>query len=500
MRNEQQRAFRFVPPRASAMIEALRGLGYTAGAAVADIVDNCIAARARHVEVVAGGSGDDLFLAILDDGRGMTDPELESAMRLGDRNPLDERDPDDLGRFGLGLKTASFSQARRLTVASRKAGKVSVLRWDLDELAGGSGDGWNLLEGFHPGSESRLELLDSVATGTLVLLERPDRMVQSTADPQEVLDVLDRIERHLGMVFHRFIADGSLRLSINGKKVAAWDPFLASHPATWSSPVLTEGRAPNMISAQAFVLPHRDHLKPVDHQAAGGPDGWSSHQGLFVYRNRRLLVPGGWLGLGRGRRWTNEEPYRLARIRLDLPNSLDTDWKIDVRKATAQVPTILRKRLTHLAEDARERARKVFAYRGSPAPREGRDPTVQAWQAVKGRNGTRYRVDRTHPAVATLLEEFVGAPQLRARVEAMLRVIEETVPVQRIWLDTAEDRDTPRTGFQGEPPAEVRGVAEVLFRSMTERKGMSPDLARASLLRTEPFDQYPDLVATLGGI
>lgn len=481
------------------MIEALRGLGYTAGTAVADIIDNSITAKAGIVEVQAGGEGDDFYLSILDDGVGMSDPELEAAMRLGDRNPLHERDPEDLGRFGLGLKTASFSQARRLTVASkRKGGQVSVLRWDLDSLSDDKGDGWNLLEGPHEGSAPRLAPLEKNASGTLVLLEQLDRMVPARAGTQELLDVLDTIQSHLGMVFHRLIERRTLVLTINGQPVQPWDPFLASKPATWSSPELRDDVGRGMIFAQAHVLPHRDHLRPEEYNLAGGPDGWSSHQGFFVYRNRRLLVPGGWLGLGRNRRWTREEPFRLARIRLDLPNSMDADWKIDVRKSTAQVPVALRRKLTHLAEDARERARKVFAFRGSPVPGGGHDPVAQAWQTVKGRHGTRYRVDRTHPAISGLLDDLASDPSLVARAEAMIRVIEETVPVQRIWLDTAEDRETPRTGFKGEPTAEVRSVAETLFRTMVQRKGMSPELARARLSRTEPFDQYPALIASLG--
>ncbi len=79
----------------------------------------------------------------------------------------------------------------------------------------------------------------------------------------------------------------------------------------------------------------------------------------------------------------------------------------------------------------------------------------------------------------------------------MLRVIEETVPVQRIWLDTTEGKEVPRTGFVGEAPAEVVAVLEVMFRNMIQKKGLSPHLAREQLLRTEPFHQYPDLVRNL---
>ncbi|MEL4073242.1 ATP-binding protein [Ochrobactrum sp. GPK 3] len=112
---------RNAPPRASAMIEALRGLGYSAATALADIIDNSIAANATMVDLTFVWNGTSSAISILDNGDGMDDVLLDRAMRLGEKGPLEERGKSDLGRFGLGLKTASFSQARRLTVASRKA-------------------------------------------------------------------------------------------------------------------------------------------------------------------------------------------------------------------------------------------------------------------------------------------------------------------------------------------------------------------------------------------
>ncbi len=491
--------YRSAPPRATALVEALRGLGYTPGTALADVIDNSISAGARNVWVDIDWNAGAGNVTVLDDGFGMSDGALESAMRLGDKSPLDQREANDLGRFGLGLKTASFSQGRRLTVASKRNGSVSVLRWDLDYLLNSSDGGWHLLEGADPGSSHLIGKLDQVGSGTLVIWELLDRMMPASGDAQDVLDHIDRIERHLGMVFHRFLSSKRLTILLNKRPVAGWDPFLAGHSATWSSP-RTPLRAKNDGAwVQAFVLPHRDHLKAPEYESTAGPEGWNSHQGFFVYRNDRLLLSGGWLGLGRGRQWTREEPYRLARIQLDIPNSSDGEWKIDIRKSTAQPPPFAKATLVHIAEDARERARKVFAFRGkSSSSGLTREPVSQLWETVKARSGMRYRISQEHPAVnAVLAAAEAAGGTLRSDVLTMLRVVEETIPVQRIWLDTAENKETPRTGFGGEAPAEIRSVAQTLFTSMVKRKGMSPDLARARLLRTEPFDQHPELVATL---
>jgi len=490
---------RHAPPKAGAMIEALRGLGYSTATALADIVDNSIAAAASKVDVQFSWNGEKSTVAILDNGIGMDEHELDLAMRLGERNPLDERASHDLGRFGLGLKTASFSQCRRLTVASAKEGIASCLYWDLDVLAASKDDGWHLLEGYADGSAVDLRALTEQNHGTLVLWEKLDRIVTSGFNKQDFLDLIDRVEQHLGMVFHRFL-DGAhprLNLFINGHSVRPWDPFLADHAATWSSPVERIQTMGGSVVVQCYVLPHKDRLDADEHDSAEGPDGWTAQQGFYVYRNERLLVSGSWLGLGRGRSWTKEEAHRLSRIRLDIPNTADAEWKIDIRKSTARPPVSIRERLTRLAEDTRERARRVFAHRGQPVRTGNGIPLMQAWRAEHFSGGLRYRIDTEHPAIRSVLED---SGSLEPQVRAMLRVIEETIPVQRIWLDTTETRETPRTGFASEVPAEIVSVLDIIYRNMVMRKGLTSVHARQRLLVTEPFNNYPELVSGLPDI
>lgn len=489
--------FRHAPPRAAAMVEALRGLGYSTATALADIIDNSIAARASQVDLRFIWAGADSRVEIQDNGAGMSAAELDSAMRLGDRNPLHQRAESDLGRFGLGLKTASFSQCRRLTVATVGPDGLQCLRWDLDVLAAGDGDGWHLLEGPDPRSAAVVDSFGGRGErGTLVLWEGMDRVVTESFREQDYLDLIDRVDTHLSMVFHRYLEGRRPRLSlrINGTALMPWDPFLDGHPAKpWHSPA---SAAPGMpgVSIECHVLPHKDRLTAKEHEAAQGPDGWTAQQGFYVYRNERLLVAGSWLGLGQGRGWTKDEAHKLARIRLDIPNSTDAQWKIDVRKSTARPPVEVRAWLVRHAEEVRTRARRAFAHRGLvPRTRNGEE-VVQAWRSEKFSGGTRYRIDQDHPAVRAVLD---GANALLPEVRALIRILEETVPVQRIWLDTVENHETPRTGFAGETPAEVVSVLNVMYRNMLTRKAMSPAAARRCLLTTEPFQNYPELVAAL---
>lgn len=478
------------------MIETLRGLGYSTATAIADIIDNSIAAEARNVDIEFVWAGADSLITILDDGCGMDDAELDLAMRLGEKSPLDSRGETDLGRFGIGLKTASFSQCRRLTVASRQdGGNVSCLCWDLDVLATSVDDGWFLLEGPEESSQYLLAPLNTTK-GTLVIWERLDRMVTPGFTEQTFLDLVDTVERHLAMVFHRYLSgpSPSLCIRLNGRPVMPWDPFLSGHPATWISPLVLHETGSGKIEVQGHVLPHKDRLSENAYEIAAGPDGWTAQQGFYVYRNQRLLVAGSWLGLGQGRSWTKEEAHRLARIRLDIPNSADMDWKIDVRKSTARPPVQVRPVLTKLAEDIRSRARRVFAHRGKAVRLGDNKPVAEVWRNEHFQGGMRYRIDLEHPAVRAVLDE---AGPLTPQVRTMLRIIEETIPVQRIWLDTTEGRETPRTGFAGDPTDEVKTVLQTMFRNMVVKKGLSPSLAKEQLLHTEPFQDYPELVAAL---
>ena len=482
------------------MLESLRGLGYVPATALADLVDNSITASARVVGIHFEWIGPDSWVKIVDDGDGMDDAALEAGMRLGALDPRANRAANDLGRFGLGLKTASFSQARRLTVASRrKGGSIACLRWDLDLIGQEPGADWPLIEGPAPGSEHLLEPLDGMEQGTVVLWEKLDRIVTDGFTANDMIELADRVEAHLAMTFHRLI-DGSqleFQLLLNGQAVKPWDPFLVGHPGkALESPgyriLHTTG-----VTVQRHVLPHRDMLKPAEQEAAAGPSGWTQQEGFYVYRNRRLLLAGSWLGLGDGGKpWPRDEAHRLARIRLDIPNSADAEWKINVLKSTAIPPVRLRPQLYRLASETRDTARRVFAHRGHVTPASGARPNAlrEAWQVRRSVQGTSYRIARDHDLVASILDR---AGPLKADILALLRLIEETVPVQRIWLDTAEDKETPRTGFVGAPETEIQDLLSSMFEALVRHRGLSKDDARKRLGRTPPFDRYLNLVAAL---
>ena len=495
-----------VEPRAESLIDSLRSVGYTTRAAVADLIDNSITAGATTVWITFWWSGADSYVTLKDDGAGMSAERLTEAMRAGSSSPLDVREKVDLGRFGLGLKTASFSQCKSLTVASKPAGaEVSVRCWDLETVR--RTRQWRLLKRGSASAAEHLSELDEMPHGTIVIWEQLDRVVgdhpaTDAVARQHFQGLIDEVREHLEMTFHRFL-DGlrpALRIFVNGiddaHALKAWDPYLASHSSTTMTPVEPleiPGRGTFFV--QGFVLPHKDKLGDELHRQAAGPGGWNAQQGFYVYRSKRLVVAGSWLGLGAGKAWTKEEHYKLARIRLDLPNSIDAEWNLDVKKSTARPPASVRPRLKTLADQVRKTAREVFAHRGErPLVGPRKQGLSRIWYPKTLAGQQAYRLDRKHPLIKQLQVEHEDAA---GDVEQLLRLIEETVPVQQIWLDSAEKPDLAAKPFGAATDGELDGLALTMLEATMASEGLSRAQALDRLKTSEPFAHYPDVLSRL---
>lgn len=478
------------------MIESMRAFGYSPQAAIADLLDNSISAGAANIWVEFFWSGSDSYVAVTDDGHGMSEHDLSDAMRLGSSNPLDPRDPSDLGRFGLGLKTASFSQARRITVASKQEGAGPAIRqWDLDYVHD-CGD-WRLLTTAASGTMGRTAPLKHVEHGTTVLWEQMDRVVDSTSvddkrAKRHFLEMTRTVEHHIAMVFHRFLGPPRrLAVWINGERVQPWDPFMSDHPATQRRPKETLPLHGQSVVVQPFVLPHHSRLTVEEHKDGAGVAGWNAQQGFYIYRNRRLLVAGDWLRLG----FQNDEHCKLARIQIDLPNSLDGDWSIDVKKATARPPSVLREDLRRIAKLTRGLASDIYRHRGKVIARSASQDYAFVWSRAVKNGKTFYRISRDHPLVRTArVEAGEGADAL----EAVLRLVEETVPTPLMVLDQSEKPEEQATPFEGAKARELIAVLERVYASLRS-DGMSDQDARQRILTMEPFHLFPDIVASYDG-
>lgn len=491
--SDQTQEWDIVAPNAAALGESIRSMGYSPEAAIADLVDNSITAGAKVIDVLFQWEGQDSYVRVVDDGTGMDEEALVEAMTLGSKNPLEERKSNDLGRFGLGLKTASFSQGRELTVLTKhrsRANLQSVRRWDLDVVS--ASNEWRLLRD----QPSQMPQTSVSGFGTVVQWSKLDRLV-GNADPRDnqaqkrFLEIVSRVKQHLEATFHRFLTGrGKLAISLNGASLQGRDPFMTNHPATQALPEEELPFLGELIIVRPYVLPHRSKLSEEDAEVGAGRKGWTQLQGFYVYRSGRLLAQGDWLGIG----GSKDEHTKLARIAVEFPASQDGAWQVDVKKATIRPPGELQDQLRRIARSTKSRANEVYRHRGKIVARNASKDFVFAWQAVKSRDGvTHYRINRKHPVVEQI-KNSLPRPS-GALVESLLRMVEETVPVTMIGSTLSEALDVTRQPFV-DRVKDLSPLADFMFTNFLNI-GLGPEEAGDRLLSVEPFSQYPEIIGAL---
>jgi len=482
------------PPLASHLVESLRAFGYDLATALADLADNSLFHHASKITVYFHWAGENSAIAIADNGNGMDEATLINAMRIGSRNPCEIRDPDDLGRFGLGLKTASFSQCRRVTVFTQRKGGAPVIRcWDLDFIA--ETNEWRLLRMPSPLAAKLADKLADTTQGTIVVWEKIDRLTagndtENDADEDAFLRHAERVSDHFSAVFHRIMTGRNpVSFFLNEKLISPWDPFLVDETATQRLPLEKLPYKGHMIEVAPFVLPHLSKLDAELHRRAAGLRGWNAHQGFYIYRNRRLLVAGDWLGL---KGWRQEEHYKLARIRVDLPNALDHEWEIDVTKSRAHPPEKLRRDLVRIGECARSVAKRIYSHRGSKlVPVEGQE-RIFLWDQMVKHNQISYRLNRDHPLV-----KYVRAScSDLSKFNALLRLIEETIPIPLITITDREKPDQTVGPFETTKETELLDVMRQVYAALCSN-GLSRNDALLRLSRLEPFPRFPQLLQAI---
>ena len=475
-------------PEPAALVESLRAFGYSLCTAIADLIDNSIASKAKNVWVHFEWRGADSWITVKDDGEGMTEIELIAAMRPGSQSPLEERSPKDLGRFGLGLKTASFSQCRRLTVVSKVTNGALVARcWDLDYV--NEKKEWRLLKTIQP--EPLTFLNETISNqGTVVLWQKMDRVIgHARSDDNKAynrfLEAIEEVKQHLEMVFHRYLErQNGLKIWVNGRPVNGWDPFMKAEKATQELPVeklICDGKELSVIS---YVLPHQSKISKDSHRYASGTHGWNAQQGFYVYRNERLLVGGDWLGLG----FQKEEHYKLARIQIDLPNSMDGEWQIDVKKSRAKPPGYLKADLKRIASLTRERAVEIYRHRGKVTARQNSQNFVFLWEQKLRHGKFFYSVNRDHPLV-----QQVYRSGNKAELDALLSMLEESIPLSHILITNAGEPEKFNTPYENSPPEALQSVLRSSFTALLN-SGIGAEDARKRLLGMDPFNLFPDFV------
>ena len=462
-------------PDAVALIQSNRAIGYSFEAAVADIIDNSISADAKYIDVRSGLDGDNSYLAIIDDGTGMTDEELLNAMRYGCVNPLEKRDSNDLGRFGLGMKVASLSQCSILTVISKKNSTIHGCQWNL-QIVSKTGE-WTAcsFDSAECHGFPECETLDTWDSGTIVLWQDLDRIREKSISLEDTLnEYLQNLRSHIGMVFHRYISGDArhVAISINQSPIKATDPFLQSNSHTQPRPKQKIVYKNSTVTISPFILPHFKNMTSAERQQCDRTSAYR-FQGFYVYRNKRLIIPGTWFGLK-----NRKELHDLARIMIDIPNTLDEVWNIDIKKSTADLPPDLKRKIINTLDDSLTRSVNVHRSRG----RKVNSKTGFIWIKLDLGDHFRYEINREHPLIQHLMDS--DDSELKDKIRILISMIEDSIPYESIIGDLAEKEATGISDDTGRIQKYLESATQFI------ENGADPEI----VCQMEPYSLYPDLI------
>lgn len=473
-------------PSPIALIESLRSIGYTIETALADIVDNSISAKASNIEVSFLWDEYTPWIAILDDGHGMSVDELRAAMRFGSLSPREKRAKNDLGRFGLGMKTASISQCRNLTVCSKAGGKISACQWDLDRIADNNSDDW-MLSVLDDQAIAQDEHLNELATGhfknkdsgTIVLWRHLDATMagaDATDGERKFSELMGGARSHLETVFHRFLSPNkgqkSVHMAFNNSDLTAFNPFGPPIPARQEKQLEKITIHGETINIQPYILPHPNKVSKSEYEKYAGVGGYLQNQGFYVYRNRRLIVKATWFRLIK-----KEEFNKLIRVQIDIPNSLDHLWAINVHKSQVTPPEVVRKELKKIIQRISGAGKQVYRRKATTLQNRNLTP-VWAREVIDGK--ISYAVNEDHPLVNDLLLSV--HPDVQGKVESCLKLIAQSFPKDVYYNDVADDSLELKTGND-----DVNAVRDLCLQliSTLQACGFSGDDLKRRVRQTE---------------
>lgn len=467
------------------LLESMRSVGYDLNTAIADIVDNSIAADASHISILYFDQGEEPYIAIVDDGTGMDEATAFGAMQLAGNSPNEKRAVNDLGRFGLGLKTASLSQARSMLVATVHNGVRTALRWDLDAVA--RTGGWTLEQ--LEEAETMEALPDKVrdampvSHGTCVLWRNLDRLETTAGGSLKDVDrAMGELAGYLALVFHRFTypyADDDVSriiIDVNGYALPRRDPFLRDNPAVQTTGVQRIGDSGATL--RGYTLPYQNRLREEDRKLLDISDQrghtLTDTQGFYVYRAHRLITWGGWF-----RMLPRKQATKLSRVQVDIPNSLDAEWTLDIKKSRATPPKIVSEVMRRYVDRLAKPSRRAQQFRGR---RKSDDPNAPVWDVIDDRDGAfRYEINRNNPYIASFLDTLTE--EQRETFTNVAKVLSSTIPYEDMQSRFSMDK---RSGDPSVGDAEVRVLAEQMWRLNTVA-GLSPQRFVDRFRNVEPF-------------
>ena len=350
-------------PSPKSHIKTLMRIGYDLNSAIADIIDNSLSSQATKISVSCPPDLDKPVILINDNGWGMTEAELLQNMRIGCKDPSQEREIKDLGRFGSGMKTASFSQARKLIVISKaKDSDICGAYWDIDEIE--ETDSWCLkrLNKKEILNTPNLDINIINKFGTQLIWEKIPRFLinDHTSLEIEIATSMTDLSKYLALHFHKFMSGANkVVIEVQKRELKPLDPYLKSVNGSQDGPSEIIRTKKGKVSVKTHILPHPSRIPKSVIDAHGGVDEIYKNQGLYIYRADRLIIAGGWMGISNTNILGN-----LARVEINIPASLDDEWSTDVKKSSMQLPTKVKTVLKRIGRVPVESSKKEHKYKG----------------------------------------------------------------------------------------------------------------------------------------
>lgn len=477
-------------PSASSLSESMRDIGYSLATAIADIIDNSITAKATYVDIFCDLSKEEPLLIIIDNGYGMSQDDLILAMKHGAINPKAHREPHDLGRFGLGMKTASFSQCRCLTVVSAIDSVKTAAKWDLDYIS--EKDEW-LLAILDKDEILNIDCTEDIPeTGTAIIWQKLDRLCEnfngSKSKRDEIVnEKLDLVERHLALVFHRFLSGEAkfhpkISIRINGHAIKPFDPFCRKNKATQLLPKEIVRVSGEEVTIQPYVLPHHSKLTADEYDFYEDRSSFISNQGVYIYRNDRLMAWGDWFRL-----IPKGEATKLARVQIDFPNTLDESWVIDIKKSRVSLPREVKDRLRQIISKITCTNIRIHKGRGQKLFQEVKVPV---WERYAGKGEIRFELNMSHPLLNSLKKE-ITKNQDRILI-SYLNAITAALPIEMIYSDYSS---TPKEIFQSSlDESMVFQQLDIIKETLSINNEINSNIFKDIISSTCIFNQHPELV------
>lgn len=470
-------------PNPISLLESNRNLGYSIEEAISDLIDNSITAGADEISYELHWNEGTPFFLLKDNGKGMSnsDNELIDSFRLGSKNPLDERDPNDLGRFGFGMKTASLSQARSLTVISKKEGYTALARsLDLNFIAELK-DGWKLKLVEDSVIEGELVYLDALSSGTVLRWDDWDRAPDLEDD---FMALATDINQYISVCFHRFIEKG-IKICQHDYVLEPCSPIPQGEGADIFSGPISLSR--NKKAKQtAYILQHPknwgDNYEVINRfNSFRLFEGFERQQGIYIYRCDRLLTPkGGWLGLLK-----KGNAAKLARVVIDYPNDADALWSLDITKTNASIPFEFKREIKRLIDATKNGSVKKIVRGNRNVNKSLTLNHSHIWKTLNDKeyNSYKYIVDVDHPIFKNLIAE----KKIKERdLTILLEVISSNLPVAKIIEnnDTDPSKHDRMVSKQELSKSELE-LARVIFQH--QMKTDAKEAAFSWLLNFEPY-------------